>query len=151
MCPPSPPGGQRFMLSFDAGAARQGGRGHHALQLLDHSPAVVDPARPLPSSRGVCPPTLLASSPAVFLFHSVAVSPVVPLCLFLVFPLAFARQVRRDGHTLLCVTELLQPATGFWRSALGLGPQLALPPVLWLDYRGGEFLSAFGIGVILPQ
>lgn len=151
MCPPSPPGGQGFMFSLDAGAARQGRRGHYTLQLLDHSTAVVHPARPLPSSRGVCPPILFPSSPTIFLFHSVAVCRLVPLGLFLLVPLTFARQVRGDGHTLLGVTELLQSATGFRRSALGFGPQLALPPFLWLDGSGGEFVSAFRVGVSLTQ
>ena len=149
--PPAPPAVQGFVLSLDAGAAGQGRRGDYALQLLDHSPAVVHPPPPLPSGRGFSPPTLLTSSPTVFLFQSVAVSPLVPLCLFLLLPLAFARQVRGGWHALLCMTELLQPATGFRRSALGFGPQQALPPVLWWDGGGSEFVSAFSVGFTLPH
>jgi len=142
--PPPPAGGQGCVFSLDAGAAGQRGRGHRALQLLDHGPAVVQPAPPRPAGGGVSSsssssssssaPTQFTSSAAVFLFQSVPVPPLVPLGLLLLLlfflPLAFARQVGRGGDALLGGAELLQSAAGFGRSALGVGPQQALPPVL---------------------
>lgn len=147
--PPTTPGGQGVMLSLDAGAARQGGGGHYTLQLLYHSPAVVCPPSSLPSSRGVSFPTLFTSS--VFQFQSVTVSPLVPLHFFVLLPLTFTRQVWGGWYALLHVTEFLQSATVFGRSPLRVGPQKALPPVLWLDRSGSEFLSSFSVGVTLPR
>lgn len=148
---PAPPGGQGFMLSLDAWAAGQGRWSHYTFQLLDHSPAIVHPPSPLPSRRGVSSSALFTSSSAVFPFQSVAVASLVPLGFIFLFPLAFARQVWGGRDTLLRVTELLQSATGFGRCALRVRPQQALPPVLWLNGRGGEFVSAFSVRVAFPH
>lgn len=147
---PAPPAGEGVMLSLNAGTPRQGGGRDHALQVLNHSPAVMRPADPLPSSRGVCPPAQFTSGASILLFHPFTVAPLLPLRFLLLLPLAVTGLVGGHRHALLRVTDLLHSAAGLSGSAFRIGPQLALPPVLRLDGGGEEFVSAFNVGVSLP-
>lgn len=143
------PAGEGVVLSLDAGTPRQGGGRDHALQVLNHRPAIMRPADSIPSSRGVCRPAQFTSGASVLLFHPVA-APLLPLRLLLLLPLAVTGLVRGHRHALLRVADLLQTAARFGGRAFGIGPQLALPPVLRLDGGGEEFVPAFNVGVTLP-